>query len=125
MTEFELLEVLDNYSTQQMMFTTLYFTLVSTFLVTIYLAGQNLSRVEAAVVSSVYIVWVCFLPAGQYGMSQQSATAVSQLVSMNSDFVLSSPDTLVTVSAGFMFLQYLAVVASLLFMWRVRRSKTE
>ena len=41
MTEFELLEIMDNHATQQMMSTTLYFTLVSTFLVTTYLVGKG------------------------------------------------------------------------------------
>lgn len=125
MTEFELLEVIDNYSTQQMMFTTLFFTLVSAFLVTVHLVGQNLTRVEAVIVSFVYLVWICFLPWGQNGMSRQSANAINQLVSMNSDFVLSNPDTIVMVSSGFMSFQYLTIVASLCFMWRVRHSKTE
>lgn len=121
MTEFELLEVLDNYSTQQMMFTTLFFTLVSTFLVTTYVVGQRLAKSEVAMISSVYIAWVSFLPVGQHGMARQSATAVKQLYSINSEFLLSGPDTLVTISFGFMSLQYLAVFASLYFMWRVRR----
>jgi len=125
MTEFELLEIMDNHATQQMMSTTLYFTLVSTFLVTTYLVGKRLARAEAVMVSSVYLVWVSFLPVGQYTYSQLSAIAAEQLASINSDFLFTSADTLVAWSFGFMVLQYLAVVASLYFMWRVRHSKQE
>ena len=125
MSEFELLEIMDNYSTQQMMFTTLFFTLISAYLVTTYLVGQRLKNGEAVIVSSVYFVWICFLPAGQYGFSQRSATALTQLASINSDFVRNSPETLVAWSMVFMILQYLAVGASLYFMWRVRRARTD
>ena len=76
-------------------------------------------------VSSVYLVWVSFLPVGQYTYSQLSAIAAEQLASINSDFLFTSADTLVAWSFGFMVLQYLAVVASLYFMWRVRHSKQE
>lgn len=103
---------------------TLYFALVSAFLASVYLVGDRLSKAQAALAAAIYLAWVSFLPIGQYTYSKLQAIAVDQLISLNSNFISSSADIIVLLSLWFMVLQYIAVAATLYFMWSVRRPES-
>lgn len=123
MTEFELIEVMDNFSTQMMMSTTLFFTLLSAYLITAYFVGTKLSKTQVVIVSAMYFVWAAFLPIGQYTYSLRNAAASAELYALGSVYAGATDDVIIAWSTSFMILQYLALIASLYFMWRTRHPK--
>jgi len=125
MTEFELLEVLDNFSNQMMLSTTLFFTLISAYLIITYLVGEKLARRQVVIISALYFVWILTLPLAQYNWSLQAATAVTELTAIGSAYAKTSPDILLAWSRSFMALQYFAILVSLYFMWHVRHAKAQ
>jgi hypothetical protein len=124
MTEFERLELIDNFATQQMTYSTPYFTLLSAWLATAYLVGSKLTRPLVLIVSSIYLVWISFLPLGQHNFTDRHAIAVRGLEAMEPSYVLANPETAVAWGLSFLALQYVAILASLYFMWSFRRRRT-
>ena len=123
MTEFEILEVIDNFATQMMMSTTLYFTLLSGYLISTYLVGNRLSKIQAVIVSAMYFVWISTLPFSLYTYGLQISIAQGELISLDSAYVHTDPSVIRAWSVGFFVLQYVAILTSIYYMWHVRCSR--
>ena len=126
MTEYELGEMLYNTYDGLWQGSQMYFTLVSAYLIVAYLVGAKLNRAQNAIVTGLYCVWTIGLIQSQYSTSVQMIGITDQLLSSNSSFL--SNDVGAQTQAGvytFLIVQMLGLVASLYFMWSVRRADIE
>ena len=57
MTEYELFELLQGSYEKMNVDTTIYFTLVSAYLVVAFLVGSNLTRIQLFIINTLYILW--------------------------------------------------------------------
>jgi hypothetical protein len=126
MTEFELLEVLNNAYEQMFTAAGFYFTLVSAFLAMSYFAARKLTGVQIFIVSFFYTLWTLGLIQGTYGVTAQSIIAQQKLLEINSEMLGQNALYSATMASyGFLFIQILGLVASLYFMWSIRHPKSD
>ncbi len=125
MTEYELGEMLYNTYDGLWQGSQMYFTLVSAYLIIAYLVGSKLDKAQNLIVTGLYVVWTVGIIQSQYSTSVQMVGITDLLLSSESTFLPSEVGT--QTQAGvytFLVVQVLGLIASLYFMWTVRRSKT-
>ena len=126
MTEYELGELLHNNYEGLWQGAQMYFTLVSAYLIVVYLIGFRLSRVQISIITGLYLVWMAGVILAQHATSLQTMHVSNELLAQGSSLL---PQAAYTESqAGvfsFLVVQVLGIAASLWFMWSVRHPKTE
>jgi hypothetical protein len=125
MTEYETSEILHNQMAHMWQAGQMYFTLVSAFLVVAYLVGNKLTRTQAAVITSLYLVWIASIVAGTIQSDKtytKMSTALYEMGSLASE--VTETETIISLSS-FAFVQLAGVIASLWFMWSVRHPRTD
>ena len=126
MTEYELGEMMHNQSGHMWQAGQMYFTLVSAYLITAYLVGQKLTRAQAGVITSLYLVWIASVIIGQIGAGATYVRLVNALSEIGSVAISQTAEIETPVSIySFTFVQLASVIASLWFMWSVRHPRTE
>ena len=125
MTEYELLDLVGVAMSFMYESTTLYLTIVSGYLLVAYLLGAKLSRVQALIVSMLFVV----------GASLQVWALITQEVAMEGYLAAKaelSPlnafeQAVATGNAGTIIasIMVLGVIASLYFMWTIRYPRTK
>ena len=118
MTEYEIIDLLQQRFAELGSLSTQYFTLVSAYVVTAYLAGSKLSRLQLSIVSTLYVIWAVSNSAAVWNATSTSNYYLTTLREMGSNF----PDsTSVPVMYGYLVLvQGGSLIGSLYFMWSTR-----
>jgi hypothetical protein len=124
MTEYEMGEMMHAQSAQMWTAAQMYFTLVSGYLIVGYLVGAKLTRAQASVISTLYLVWVIGTVIGQVTAGSTYMQLQMALSELDSLAVSNTGETPATLFAFWLF-QFLGIVASLWFMWSVRHLNTE
>ena len=120
MTEYEITDVIMSRFSSMTEQATLYFALVSGYLITAYVAGANLSRLQVWVINGLYIVWVI----GIIGGYNTTVDGVVELERTLQNLEGNSAKVSNSIYAySFTVVQLVGLIASLVFMWSVRRSK--
>lgn len=123
MTEYELFELLQGFYEKMNVDATIYFTLVSAYLVVAFLVGSNLTRIQLLIVNTLYILWSVGTINSLYIGMLAAVRLQDGLVEMKSRFYVGDTSTTFWV-LGFMLIQAAGIIASLYFMWSVRHPKT-
>jgi hypothetical protein len=122
MTEYEILDVIVSRFSSMTEQASLYFALVSGYLIMAYLVGSRLSRLQVSVINGLYFVWI-------FGIIGGYTTTVGAVVDLESallDLERTSTRVSNTVYAySFAVVQVAGLLASLVFMWSVRHPRTE
>jgi len=123
MTEYELTDVVMSRFGLMTDQASLYFALVSGYLIVAWVVGARLSTIQVSVINGLFVVWIVSITQGY--VSSASAVvelerAISQLASTSSDAIDTSSGTY-----AFAIVQIVGLIASLFFMWNVRHPKTE
>ena len=121
MTEYEIIDLLQQRYSELGSLSTQYFTLVSAYVVTAYLAGSKLSKLQLSIVSTLYVIWAISNSAAVWNATNTSNYYLATLREMGSSF----PDnTSVPVMYGYIVLvQGGSLLGSLYFMWASRRAQ--
>lgn len=119
MTEYEIIDLLQQRYSELGSLSTQYFTLVSAYVVTAFLVGSKLSKLQLSIVSSLYVIWSASNSAAVWNAINTSNHYLTTLSEMGSTF----PDsTSVPVTTGYLVLvQGGSLMGSLYFMWSTRR----
>ena len=124
MTEYELGETLYNIYGSLWTGAQMYFTLVSAYLVTSYLAGAKLTTQQNGIVTGLYLIWVVQVVYASFVTLQSSSLIAGQLYAMNSALMLNGQEHTYIAAFAFLFVQLMGVVASIYFMWGIRHPRT-
>ena len=124
MTEYEVGEMLYNAYSLMTDGASVYFTLVSAYLVASYLVGDKLSSGQLVVVNLLYVIWSVGLINVQYTQLVSVAQFQSALDQFDSSVLVISMNTEYS-TWGFIVVQITGLLASLYFMWSVRHPKIE
>jgi hypothetical protein len=121
MTEYEILDVIVSRFSSMTEQASLYFALVSGYLITAYLVGSKLTRLQVSVINGLYIVWILGIVGGY-------TTTVGAVVDLERA-LMSLGETSSTASNtfyaySFSVVQLAGLIASIVFMWAVRNPKT-
>lgn len=123
MTEFELAELLLDRMDIAIGFGGMYFTLVSAYLVVSYLIGDKLSTPQLAIINALYVLWLVGLINAMHNNLLDASSLVAELVRMHSITINRSVESETIAGFGFLLVQFGGLLASLYFMWSVRRSR--
>lgn len=123
MTEFELADLLLHRMDIMSEFAGLYFTLVSAYLLVSYLVGDKLSVPQLTIISALYVLWVAGLINGSYHNYVDASVLVVELERLKSITYDRPVDSMVFLGTGFVLVQISGLLASLYFMWSIRRRK--
>ena len=99
-----------------------YFTLVTTYLVASYLVGSKLTSGQITVVNLLYIVWSLGLINVQYTQLLTVTGLQEELAALRASPLLIAQNTQVS-TWGFIAVQIMGLLASLYFMWSVRHPR--
>ncbi len=124
MTEYELVDVMYTIFESMNDTATLYFTLVSAYLVLSFFIGEKLTRTQLFIVNTLYIVWVIGVVNSGYSGLDNAVIVMNTLQEMNSTIVGQGQNVTKGAVYGFMAVQLGGLFASLYFMWAVRHPKT-
>lgn len=123
MTEYELFELLQGSYEKMNVDATIYFTLVSAYLVVAFLVGSSLTRIQLFIVNTLYILWSLATINSLYIGMRAAVKFQDGLIEMDSKFFVDDTSTAFWVF-GFMFVQAAGIIASLYFMWSVRHPQS-
>lgn len=122
MTEYEITDVLIGRFSSMTEQASLYFALVSGYLITAFFAGSRLSHLQVGVINCLFVVWTF----GLIGGYNTTVTAVIDLEAALSSMETTSATASNTIYAySFTIVQVAGILASLVFMWSVRHPKAE
>ena len=98
-----------------------YFTLVSAYLAVAYLVGRKLSVLQLSIINTLYLLWIGGIVAGSLSAVEALTVIEGKLATLDSDFDGGRGSfgvyNLIAVYLG-------GVIASIIFMWSVRRPDT-
>ncbi|MEP1471761.1 MAG: hypothetical protein ABJK25_12370 [Halieaceae bacterium] len=124
MTEYEMTDVIMSRFGHMTDQASLYFALVSGYLVTAYFVGSRLTTLQVTVINSLYCLWVGGILGGYIstvGDTVKLESAIRGVYSTQSAVVLGDS----TYAYTFAVVQAFGLVASLVFMWSVRHPRTK
>ena len=124
MTEYEMTDVIMSRFGHMTDQASLYFALVSGYLVTAFLVGSQLSRLQVTVINVLYCLWVAGILGGYIttvGDTLALESAIRNTYSTESSIGVGDS----TYAYSFAVVQAIGLAASLVFMWSVRRAKAE
>ena len=125
MSEYELVDVMYTIFASMNESATLYFTLVSAYLGLSFFIGERLTKVQLIIVNTLYIIWVIGVINSGYGGLSNAVTVMGLLNEMGSPFQGQGQRITQGAVYGFMLVQFGGMLASLYFMWSVRKAKSE
>ena len=92
------------------------------YLIVAYFVGASLTRVQTAILTTLYLAWQARVSAMLYGISANGAVILEEMAE-------TSPDTTLALTAPSLMPTYLLLagvtLASLYFMWSIRHPKKE
>ncbi len=127
MTEYEIFELLHGTYEKMNVDTTIYFTLVSAYLVVAFLVGSTLTRIQLFIVSTLYILWSLGTVNALHIGGRAAQRLQEGLIEMESRYFIYDDAAASTAFWVFSFnlIQLTGILASLYFMWSVRHPKRE
>lgn len=123
MSEYELADLAGNYSVGAMTSMSLYLTIVTAYLVTAFVAGKRLQPIEVFIVTVLFVLSASFFIFGTVGFFTRQVYVVQKLAAIQTDatFFMSSSTPMLYI----VVVELLGILASLIFMWSVRRRDSE
>jgi len=118
-TEYEMIDVIMNRFAHMTDQASLYFALVSGYLITAYLVGARLTRFQVSVISLLFLLWTVGILGGY--MNAVKDTLILEAAIREEGQVVRLSDS--TYAYSFAVVQALGILASFAFMWSVRHPK--
>ena len=120
MTEYEYAELIAAYSSNAGTFFAIFLTLLSGYLIAAFVAGARLSRFQVTALNTVYVISISVMIYGTYGAGMVQVHYTNLLLAMSPDSPQAGRDWVFN-TLGILMLG--GLLASLFFMWDVRRRK--
>ena len=120
MTEYQLVDLVASYNAIVQSWNASYFTLLTAYLVVAYSAGSRLTRFQAGVASTCFVVSCLMCAWAQTGALTRALEFATEARSLNPERDFAVNPALVWVST---VLLLLGIVVGLRFMWDVRHTK--
>ena len=131
MTEYEMTDIIMSRFSNMTEQASLYFALVSGYLITAYLIGGRLTRLQVSVVNGLFILWTVGIASG-YNTSVAAVVELETAIGHLNSRTISDNLGAGALGSGnalsahlFTIVQLIGIIASLVFMWSVRHPKTK
>ncbi len=118
MTEYELIDALGTYSSGMQAWTATYFSGATAYLITAYVAGNKLTKLQAITISSGFTLFAIICTMVIFGLGIRLVEFTDELRELRPDHIyVTSELGIIMVTSVFVC----GIAASLKFMWDVRR----
>ena len=123
MTEYEMTDVIMSRFGQMTDQASLYFALVSGYLVTAYLVGARLTKFQVTVINSLFLLWTAGILGGYMSTVRDTLVLEAAIREIGNVMIGGSMGDS-TYAYSFAVVQAVGIVASIAFMWSVRHPRT-
>ena len=120
MTEYELVDAAASYTGLLQSWLMSYFTVLTAYLITAYVAGQQLTTFQAVVVTTCFLVLCSLTAIATTGAGFRFVELTQEITTMNSGRVYLVSPTLMWACVTTL---YIGIFVALIFMWQVRHPK--
>ena len=103
----------------------LYFALVSGYLITAYVVGSRLTRLQVTVINTLYCLWTVGILGGYINTVNDTIELEQVIRSVWATTTAGNISDSTSAAYSFAIVQTIGIIASLVFMWSVRHPKTE
>jgi hypothetical protein len=125
MTEYEMTDIMMSRFATMTDQAALYFALVSGYLLAAFVVGARLTRLQVIVVNSLFVIWTLGLLVGWNSALDAVRELELAIHQLNQPSVGGDLSASAASAYSFSLVQIIGIIASLIFMWSVRRAKTE
>ena len=125
MTEYEMTDIIMSRYAQMTEQASLYFALVSGYLITAYVVGSRLTRLQVTVINTLYCLWTVGILGGYINTVNDTIELEQVIRSMWATTTAGNISDSTSAAYSFAIVQTIGIIASLVFMWSVRHPKTE
>ena len=125
MTEYEMTDIIMSRYAQMTEQASLYFALVSGYLITAYVVGSRLTRLQVTVINTLYCLWTVGILGGYINTVNDTIELEQVIRSVWATTTAGNISDLTSAAYSFAIVQTIGIIASLVFMWSVRHPRTE
>jgi hypothetical protein len=125
MTEYEMTDIIMSRYAQMTEQASLYFALVSGYLITAYVVGSRLTRLQVTVINTLYCLWTVGILGGYINTVNDTIELEQVIRSMWATTTAGNISDSTSAAYSFAIVQTIGIIASLVFMWSVRHPRTE
>ena len=125
MTEYEMTDIIMSRYAQMTEQASLYFALVSGYLITAYVVGSRLTRLQVTVINTLYCLWTVGILGGYINTVNDTIELEQVIRSVWATTTAGNISDSTSAAYSFAIVQTIGIIASLVFMWSVRHPKTE
>lgn len=125
MTEYEMTDIIMSrfgHMTEQ---ASLYFALVSGYLITAYVVGARLTRLQVTVINTLYCLWTIGILGGYINTVSDTIELEQAIRGVGTTPTAGKMSDSTFAAYSFAIVQAIGIIASLVFMWSVRHPKSE
>jgi hypothetical protein len=120
MTEYELIDAIGTYSSGMQSWTALFFSGVSAYLITAYVAGKSLNKSQAIIISAGFILFAINSVLGFHGLGLKLIVLNEELSALRPENTSLASELGVSI---YSLVFVLGILVSLKFMWDIRHPK--
>ena len=124
MTEYELVDVINNVSSNMLAAQALFITVVSAYLVVGYSVGRNLTFYQVSFVNFAFILFSLISIQSAWGLTDMIFVHYEKLAEVRTK-AESGTVSIEVIRAALLAVRIVLVVGALIFMWQVRHPKSE
>jgi hypothetical protein len=125
MTEYEMTDIIMSRYAQMTEQASLYFALVSGYLITAYVVGSRLTRLQVTVINTLYCLWTVGILGGYINTVNDTIELEQVIRSVWATTTAGNISDSTSAAYSFAIVQTIGIIASLVFMWSVRHPRTE
>jgi len=125
MTEYEMTDIIMSRYAQMTEQASLYFALVSGYLIAAYVVGSRLTRLQVTVINTLYCLWTVGILAGYINTVNDTIKLEQAIRSVRVTRTAVNISDSTSAAYSFAIVQAIGIIASLVFMWSVRHPKAE
>ena len=125
MTEYEMTDIIMSRFGHMTDQASLYFALVSGYLITAYIVGARLTRLQVTVVNTLYCLWTVGILWGYINTVSDTIELERAIRGAGATPAAGKISDSTFAAYSFAIVQAIGIIASLIFMWSVRHPKTE
>lgn len=125
MTEYEILDVIETINGNTITGTSVYFSVLTAYLLVAYVAGIKLTRYQVAFINCVFLFYNFIAAANIAEMVRTRMGLSHRLREMLEEAPPVSEEVVTMILSIFILMRIMLVLGAIVFMWQVRHPKTE
>jgi len=125
MTEYEMTDIIMSRFGHMTDQASLYFALVSGYLITAYVVGARLTRLQVTVINTLFCLWTLGIFGGYINTVSDTIDLEQAIRGVGATLMTGSISDSTFAAYSFAIVQAVGIIVSLIFMWSVRHPRAD